>query len=117
MTLGALGGKDKPLTRAELLELAETSPTTTLSMLGRALGVSEPGVREMRRRGQLEQMGIRVLPCGSKFRIPVIDILRAVGLDQDVGTAGPAPPADPAAITQLRRPSPKGHHHDDSPAA
>ena len=53
MTLGALGGAVKPLTRAELLELAETSPTTNLVMLGRALGVSEPVIRERARRGEL----------------------------------------------------------------
>ena len=45
MTLGASGGRVQPLTRAEVLELAETSPTTSLVMLGRALGLSEPVIR------------------------------------------------------------------------
>lgn len=81
MTLGALGGAVKPLTRAELLELAENSPTTSLSMLGRALGVSEPVIREMRRRSQLEEMGIRVLHLGAQYRIPVADILVVLGID------------------------------------
>jgi hypothetical protein len=45
MTLGALGGAVKPLTRAEVIKLAEDSPVTTLPMLGRALGVSEPVIR------------------------------------------------------------------------
>jgi hypothetical protein len=46
VTLGALGGQVKPLTRAEVLKLAETSPVTNLVMLGRALGVSESVIRE-----------------------------------------------------------------------
>ena len=107
MTLGALGGAVKPLTRAEVLELAETSPTTTLLMLGRALGVSEPVIRERARRGELDKLGIRVLRLGAQWRVITADILVFLGIDPETGTAGPAPPADPAAITQLRRPLPK----------
>ena len=118
MTLGALGGAVKPATRAELLELARTSPVTDLVMVGRVLAISEPVIREMARRGQLQEMGIRVLRLGYQYRVPVADVLKLLAVDPETGTAGPAPPADPAAITQLRRPSAKGHHgHDDSPAA
>ena len=69
MTLGALGGRIQPLTRKELLELAETSPTTNLVMLGRALGVSEPVIRERARRGELAALGIRVLRLGAQWRV------------------------------------------------
>jgi len=118
MTLGALGGAVKPATRAELLELARTSPVTNVVMVGRVLAVSEPVIREMARSGELEKMGVRVLRLGAQYRVPVADILAVLGIDPETGTAGPAPPADPAAITQLRRPSAKGHHgNDDSPAA
>ena len=95
MTLGASGGRIQPLTRAELLELAETSPTTNLVMLGRALGVSEPVIRERARRGELDKLGIRCLRLGAQWRVPVADIIRFLGID--MGTAGPAPPANPAA--------------------
>lgn len=90
MTLGACGGRVKPLTRTELIKLAETSPTTNLVMLGRALGLSEPVVREMRRRGDLAAMGIRVLALGRlpQYRIPVADILAVVGIDLETEKAG-----------------------------
>ena len=84
MTLGASGGRVQPLTRTEVLELAEQSPVTNLVMLGRALGVSEPVIREMRRRGQLEEMGVRVLRLGAQYRIPVADILKVLGIDPKV---------------------------------
>ena len=98
MTLGALGGQIKPLTRTELLELAETSPVTNLVMLGRALGLSEPVIRERARRGELAELGIRCLRLGAQYRVPVADILVFLGITRDMNTAGPAPPG-PATIT------------------
>lgn len=80
MTLGALGGQVKPLTRTEVLELAETSPVTNLVMLARALGVSEPVIREQARNGELAKMGVRVLRLGAQYRIPVADILAVLGI-------------------------------------
>jgi len=90
MTLGALGGAVKPLTRKELLDLAETCVVTDLVTLGRALGVSEPVIRERARRGELDKLGIRCLRLGAQWRVPVADILRFLGMDME--TAGPAPP-------------------------
>jgi hypothetical protein len=84
MTLGALGGAIKPLTRDELLELAKTSPVTNLVMAGRAFGVSEPVIREQARNGELKKMGISVLRLGAQYRIPVADILRALGISPDL---------------------------------
>ena len=97
VTLGALGGAVKPLTRAEVLELAEASPTTTLPMLGRALGVSEPVIRERARRGELDKLGIRCLRLGAQWRVITADIVTFLGITRDT-EAGPAPP-DPAAAT------------------
>ena len=112
MTLGASGGAVKPLTRAELIKLAETSPVTNLVMLGRALGVSEPVIRERARRGELAALGIRVLRLGAQYRVPVADILAVLGIDLETETAGSASP-DPAAITPLR-PSAKGPDGNDT---
>jgi hypothetical protein len=118
MTLGASGGRVQPLTRAEVLELAENSPLIGTAMAARALGITEPLLREMANSGELEKAGIRVLRLGRLLKYPAADILAVLGIEPDTGSAGPAPPADPAAITQLRRPRHKDHvEHDDSPAA
>ena len=106
MTLGALGGAVKPLTRAEVLELAETSPTTTLPMLGRALGVSEPVIRERARRGELAALGIRVLRLGAQWRVPVADILLVLGISPDAEAQPAAPPprdGDGPSLRMLKR--------------
>jgi hypothetical protein len=99
VTLGALGGAVKPATRDELLELARTSPVTNVVMVGRVLAISEPVIREMARNGELQAMGIRVLRLGAQYRVPVADILAVLGISPDTGSAGPAPPADPAGTT------------------
>jgi hypothetical protein len=112
VTLGAQGGAVKPLTRKELLELAEASPTTNVVMLGRALGVSEPVIREQARRGELAALGIRVNRLGAQWRVITADILAFLGITRDTETAGSASP-DPAAITPLR-PSAKGPNEHDT---
>lgn len=81
MTLGALGGAVKPLTRDELIELAKTTPVVNLVTTGRAFGVSEPVIREQARNGELERMGVRVLRLGAQYRVPVTDILRVLGIE------------------------------------
>ena len=103
MTLGASGGRVQPLTRAEVLELAETS------------GLSEPVIRERVRRGEISLLGIRCLKLGKQWRVITEDILVFLGITRDTETAGSAPP-DPAALTSLR-PSAKGHHDDHGTSA
>jgi excisionase family DNA binding protein len=58
-------------------------PVTDLRTLARALGVSEPTIRERARRGELEVMGIRVLRLGAQYRIPSEDILRVLGVSRE----------------------------------
>jgi hypothetical protein len=70
----------KPLTRAELLALPAT---TDLLTLGRAFGISEPVVRERHRRGDFEDMGIRIHRLGAKWRVVTADIWRVLGLTAD----------------------------------
>lgn len=102
MTLGASGGAVKPLTRTELLKLAETSPTTNLVMLGRALGVSEPTIRERARRGDLALIGIRCLKLGQQWRVVTEDILTFLGISRDTETTGPAPPGPASGAPPAR---------------
>jgi hypothetical protein len=93
MTLGASGGRIKPLTRRELLELAETSPVTTLVMLGRALGVSEPVIRDRARRGELAALGIRANRLGAQWRVITADILAYLGISPETGPGARQHPA------------------------
>jgi hypothetical protein len=83
VTLGTQGGARQQLTREELLALP---PAIDLATLGRAFGVSESVIRERRRRGELEQMGIRVLRLGLQYRIPLADVLAVLGIDPTHGT-------------------------------
>ena len=85
-------------------------------MLGRALGVSEPVIRERARRGELAKLGIRCLRLGAQWRVPVADILAFLGITRDTETAGSAPP-DPADLTPLRPLSKGPHDHGTGSAA
>ena len=105
MTLGALGGAIQPLTREELLALP---PAINLPTLGQALGVSESVIRERTRRGEVEQMGIRVLRLGVQYRIVTADLWRVLGINPDKATGG-ASPAPPAIAAD---PSPEGTTRD-----
>ena len=67
-------------TRAEILAL---DPAITLAELGRCLGVSEPVVREMRRSGELEQLGIQVNKWGAQFRVVTASVWAYLGLRPD----------------------------------
>jgi hypothetical protein len=109
VTLGAQGGAVKPLTWKELLELAETSPTTSVVMLGRALGVSEPVIRERVRRGELDKLGIRCLRLGAQWRVVTADILVFLGITRDMETAGPAA-TDPAGQSTTPAKEVNDHH-------
>lgn len=68
----------QPLSKAELLDLP---PVINLATLGRALGLSEPVVRERARRNEFAALGIRVLQLGAQYRIPTVDVLRFLGVD------------------------------------
>jgi hypothetical protein len=109
MTLGALGGALRPLTRAELLALP---PVVNLVKLGQAFGVSEPVIRERVRRKEIEALGIRVLKLGQQNRVPTEDILRVLGITRENGEAGPAPPDPAATPTAASAPLP----HEDTKA-
>ena len=116
MTLGALGGAVQPLTRAVVIKLAETSPVTTLPMLGRALGVSEPVIREQARRGELDKLGIRCQRFGRQWRVVTEDILAFLGIARDMDTPGPAPPPSPGVNTTTTALA-KGRHANRNTAA
>ncbi|HEY1324726.1 MAG TPA: hypothetical protein VGF32_30995 [Streptosporangiaceae bacterium] len=105
MTLGSLGGAARVLTREEVLALP---PVISLPTLGQALDVSESVIRDRARRGELEEMGIRVLRLGAQYRVVTADVWRVLGIDSDMA-AGGALPAPPALATD---PSPKGRDRD-----
>jgi hypothetical protein len=68
----------QPLSRAELLALP---PAINLATLGRALGLSEPVVRERARRDEFAALGIRVLQLGAQYRALTADVLRFLGIE------------------------------------
>jgi hypothetical protein len=94
------------MSRAELLALP---PVVNLVTTGRALGVSEPVIRERARRGELEALGVRCLRLGAQWRVPTADILRLLGITPGNETAGPAP-TGPAGKPDARA---QGESSDD----
>jgi hypothetical protein len=92
----------EPLTKAELLALP---PVVNLATLGRVLGLSEPTIRERHRKGELGELGIRVLQLGAQYRVPTADVLNLLGISaseagQDVARPGPQ---DRIAVKPVRR--------------
>lgn len=69
------------MAREELLALP---PTTDLRTLARALGLSEPTLRELRRNGELEHMGIRVNRLGAKYVVVTETLLEYLGIKRTV---------------------------------
>lgn len=94
MTLGALGGSIKPLSLSETLALP---PTIGLPDLGRALGVSEPVIRAQHRSGELERLGIRVVPLGAQYRVITATLWSFLGIHPD-GQASGADSEEPPRI-------------------
>lgn len=68
------------MTREQLRKLPAA---TDLPTLARAFGISEPVAREWHRRGEFEQMGIRILRLGSQYRVVTADILQALGVTDE----------------------------------
>lgn len=65
-------------------------PTTDLLTLGAIFGVSRWAAYEMRRDGQWEQIGIKIIPVGTRYRVTVQSILTILGYSgTDDSTAGP----------------------------
>jgi hypothetical protein len=95
----------KPLSRAELLALP---PVTNLQTLAKALGVSEPVIRERHRLGELDKLGIRVLRLGIQWRVPTEDILRVLGITRDMAAAG-TPPGPAARADDPLTAKARGH--------
>jgi hypothetical protein len=74
-----------PLSRAEILALP---PAIDLPTLGRALGVSEPVIRERARRGELEPLGIKVVRLGVQYRVVTTSLWAFLGIDGAADGAG-----------------------------
>jgi hypothetical protein len=87
---GRAGVVTAPLSRAEILALP---PTHGLPVLGRILGVSEPVIRERARRGELAELGIKVVKLGAQYRVVTASVWAFLGLDPAAdGANGEAPP-------------------------
>jgi hypothetical protein len=76
----------KRYSREQIMAL---DPAITLAELGRCLGVSEPVVRQMRRSGELEQLGIIVNRWGAQWRVVTASVWAYLGLRADFPGAIP----------------------------
>ena len=85
-----------PMSRAEILLLP---PTHDLPTLGRALGLSEPSVRERARSGELDAIGIKVVRLGAQYRV----VTAFLGIALDSETDGASNEANPPVAARQRR--------------
>lgn len=95
----------QPLTRAELLALPAT---TNLRTLGQAFGLSEPVARERHRRGEWDQLGIRVLRLGQQWRVITADLWKALGVESGARADEPALQAAVSDEAEIPHPAPGG---------
>jgi hypothetical protein len=85
-------------------------PTTDLLTLGAIFGVSRWTAYEMRRDCQWEQIGIKIIPVGTHYRVTVQSILTVLGYSgPDDGSAGP-PESTPRAAQAAGPRSGPGMH-------
>src|SRR5260370_7880123 len=107
-------------------------PTTDLPTLGSILSVSRWKAYQMARTGEWEQIGIHIVPIGSKYRVTVQSILEVLGYTdaansgtshgpstadhgKAAGNAADPPIMKPPSPTQpLRSPTP-WHNHPFAP--
>jgi hypothetical protein len=68
--------------------------TTDLPTLGSIFGVSRWRAYQMAHTGEWKQLGIRIVPVGTKYRVAVTSILEVLG---DAGTNGSATGRGPSA--------------------
>ncbi len=66
------------LSRAEILALP---PVIDLVTLGKALGVSEPTIREQARSGHLDAIGLKAVRLGAQTRVVTTTLWSFLGLD------------------------------------
>ena len=74
-----------PLSRAEIMTLG---PVIDLVTLGKALGLSEPTIREQARSGHLDAIGIRIVKLGAQRRVVTASLWAFLGIDPAADGAG-----------------------------
>jgi hypothetical protein len=82
--------------------------TTDLPTVGSIFGVSRWRAYQMAHTGEWEQIGVRVVTIGAKYRVVVRSILEVLGYINPSGTGHEplhARPGHPQAAEPLRRPS------------
>ena len=83
-----------PMSRGEILALP---PAIDLPTLGRALGLSEPVIREQARGRELDELGIKVVKLGAQYRVVTASLWAFLGIDPAAdGDTSEAPPPRPA---------------------
>lgn len=70
---------------AKLLD--EAGPTVSIAEAARVLGISRDLVYAMHKRGELADLGVRVLRLGSRLRVSTASLRRAIAADDGEATA------------------------------
>ena len=78
-------------------------PTTDLPTLGSILGVSRWKAYQMAQAGEWDQVGIRIVPIGAKYRVAVQSILEVLGYSDTPG-AGTGTGHEPSAPRHTQAP-------------
>jgi excisionase family DNA binding protein len=65
-------------------QIDQLGPTVSIATAARLLGCGRTLAYDLVRRGEFP---CRVLPLGSRYRVPTADLLRALGLDTDTDLA------------------------------
>ena len=89
------------MSAAEILAL---SPAHFLPETGKALGVSEPVIREMNRSGELERLGIKVVKLGAQYRVITSSQWAFLGISLDGAADGAGSEPQPQVAPCQGRP-------------
>lgn len=65
--------------------LRDAGPTVSIAETARAFGVSRDLIYAMHQRGELDDLGIRVLRLGSRLRVSTASLRRALAADDEGG--------------------------------
>src|SRR5260370_18865603 len=92
--------------RMSVAELLALPPAVDLPTAGRAWGLGRTKSHELARAGEFP---CPVLRLGHAYRVTRSDLLRSLGIEPSMTTAGPAPPGPAANVNDPQPAKEQGH--------